>query len=240
MARYRPVSLDIGARSLINRFAISFATYRVTHTRSSFEHRSRIIVLGLPINHFDHLSRCSVSHSMRFFHDIFLSTRKTKEGEGEIDKWFSRFFTLLVDAARNGETRREAYFETTSSRSIRFHVQNVPVQRTEDCVKGCAVGARQADSHEKQHHVRQTRRKELDIRNRDGRHDYSDVLFSIGSRRTWKKGEVKMAKVRCSSFDEAFCAPTPDPRHALCHVVLFYALKTTRRTVSFCPRLTTE
>lgn len=33
-----------------------------------------------------------------------------------------------------------------------------------------------------------------------------------------------MAKVRCSSFDEAFCAPTPDPRYALCHVVLFYAL----------------
>lgn len=38
------------------------------------------------------------------------------------------------------------------------------------------------DSHEKQRHVRGTRRKELDIRNRDGRDDYSDVPFSVGSR----------------------------------------------------------
>lgn len=73
-------------------------------------------------------------------------------------------------------------------RTTRIHVENaqrterglaskdVPLERGKPIVTSSSVTCLQ------------TRRKELDIRNRDGRHDYSDVLFAIGSRETWKKG----------------------------------------------------
>lgn len=63
-----------------------------------------------------------------------------------------------------------------AQRTERTASKDVPLERDKPIVTSSSVTCLQ------------TRRKELDIRNRDGRHDYSDVLFAIGSSKTWKKG----------------------------------------------------
>lgn len=79
---------------------------------------------------------------------------------------------------------------------------------------------RQFNSREKQRHVRETRRKELDIRNRDGQCDLTQTCFSPSDQgRRGKKGggyggDGAMLYPRCSSFP-SHSTPCPIPRIAL-------------------------
>lgn len=99
-------------------------------------------------------------------------------------------------------------------RTTRFHVENA--QRTEDCVKGCAVGARQADSHERR-------------TSRACRREERNWIFAIGTAGTitqtcfppsdqggrGKRGEMLRWRegAMLFSLDVAFC-PSPNPTHA--------------------------